>query len=177
VYGPHVCHGQRSATESSFGHGCALSSISALSCGPVSYPQDDTGTLDIQVAKCYHTDMSQPVKLSDDLVLDARLMADASERSLAGQIEFWARLGRAIEPLLTGDQVRALQAASGPSWAEMLDTVGTPVGRQRVADYLKTRPFPHYEAAPGEPGWLIRIEADGTRLKGRFVNRRFVSID
>ncbi|HEY3997435.1 MAG TPA: hypothetical protein VGO93_01125 [Candidatus Xenobia bacterium] len=121
--------------------------------------------------------MSQPVKLSDDLVLDARLMADASERSLAGQIEFWARLGRAIEPLLTGDQVRALQAASGPSWAEMLDTVGTPVGRQRVADYLKTRPFPHYEAAPGEPGWLIRIEADGTRLKGRFVNRRFVSID
>ena len=44
--------------------------------------------------------MSQPVKLSDALVLDARLAGQALERSIAGQVEFWARLGRAIEPLL-----------------------------------------------------------------------------
>ncbi|MBX9692585.1 MAG: ParD-like family protein [Cyanobacteria bacterium] len=41
--------------------------------------------------------MSQPVKLSDELVLDARLVSELGERSIAGQIEFWARLGRAIE--------------------------------------------------------------------------------
>ena len=45
--------------------------------------------------------MSQPVKLPDELVLDARLAAGAAERSIAGQIEFWAQLGRAAEPLLT----------------------------------------------------------------------------
>ncbi len=48
--------------------------------------------------------MSQPVKLSDGLVLDARLTGEIAERSIAGQIEFWANLGRAIEPLLKGDQ-------------------------------------------------------------------------
>jgi hypothetical protein len=46
--------------------------------------------------------MSQPVKLSDALVLDARLTAEAAERSIAGQIEYWAQLGRAIDPLLQG---------------------------------------------------------------------------
>jgi hypothetical protein len=47
--------------------------------------------------------MSQPVKVSDTLAQDARLMGEAADRSIAGQIEFWARLGRAIEPLLRGD--------------------------------------------------------------------------
>ena len=46
------------------------------------------------VAICYPTTMSQPVKLSDALVLDARLAGEAVERSIAGQVEFWARLGR-----------------------------------------------------------------------------------
>jgi hypothetical protein len=61
-----------------------------------------------EVAKCYHRDMSQPVKLSDELVLDARLTAEIAERSIAGQIEFWAQLGRAIEPLLEGSRALAL---------------------------------------------------------------------
>ena len=54
------------------------------------------------MAKCYHNPMSQPVKLSDVLVLDARLTGQIGERSITGQIEYWANLGRAIEPLLRG---------------------------------------------------------------------------
>jgi ParD-like antitoxin of type II bacterial toxin-antitoxin system len=42
--------------------------------------------------------MSQPVKLSDALVLDARLAGEAMERSIARRVGFWARLGRAVEP-------------------------------------------------------------------------------
>ncbi|MDP6722534.1 MAG: hypothetical protein QGF59_27975, partial [Pirellulaceae bacterium] len=56
--------------------------------------------------------MSQPVKLSDELVCDARLTGKVSERSIAGQIEFWAQLGRALEPILRGDRVVALRRAS-----------------------------------------------------------------
>ena len=41
------------------------------------------------VAKCYPYAMSQPVKISDELILDARLTAEIAERSIAGQIEFW----------------------------------------------------------------------------------------
>ncbi len=37
--------------------------------------------------------MSQPVKLTDALVLDARIAGEVVERSIAGQVEFWARLG------------------------------------------------------------------------------------
>jgi len=52
--------------------------------------------------------MSQPVKLSDGLVLDARLTGQIVQRSIAAQVEFWARLGRAMEPLLQGVQSLAL---------------------------------------------------------------------
>lgn len=119
-------------------------------------------------------DMSTPVKLSDELVLDARLTAEIAERSIAGQIEFWAQLGRAIEPLLEGAQVLALRRAGAAApLSACLQSVDSPEGRRRVADYLKSRPFPHYEPAPDAPGMLVRIEADGTRTLGRFVHRRF----
>lgn len=118
--------------------------------------------------------MSQPVKLTDALVLDARLAGEAFERSLTGQVEFWARLGRAIEPLLQGTQVLALcrNAAAQPLSA-CLEAVDSPAGRRRVAEYLKAQPYPHYEPAPEAKGYLVRIEADGKRTVGRFVNRQF----
>ena len=121
--------------------------------------------------------MSQPVKVSDSLVLDARLTAELAERSIAGQIEFWARLGRAIEPLLRGDQALAL-CRSGESrpLSECLRSVDSPEGRQRVAEHLKTRPYPHYEPAD-PPGLLLRIEANGSRTLGRFVNRQFQPVN
>lgn len=116
--------------------------------------------------------MSQPVKVSDALLLDARLMGEATQRSIAGQIEFWARLGRAVETLLRGDQVLALSKAgkARPLWA-CLGSVQSPEGRQRLAQHLKSLPYPHYEPAAG--GWLVRIGADGRRTTGRFVNRKF----
>ena len=34
--------------------------------------------------------MSQPVRLSDEIMADARLASDVLDRSIAGQIEHWA---------------------------------------------------------------------------------------
>ena len=120
--------------------------------------------------------MSQPVKLSDALVLDARLTGEAAERSIAGQIEFWARLGRAIELLLRGDQAMALRrAGDSRPLSECLQSVDSPEGRRRVIEHLKGRPYPHYEAADS-PGLLIKIDADGRRTVGRFVNRKFQAV-
>jgi hypothetical protein len=114
------------------------------------------------------------VKLSDELVLEARQLGALAERSIAGQIEFWAKLGRAIEPLLQGTQVVALSrsVATRPLSA-CLETVDSAEGRSRVAACLREQPFPHYEPAPNTPGFLIRTEADGTKTIGRFVNREF----
>lgn len=115
--------------------------------------------------------MSQPVKLSDAFVLDARLVAEAAERSIAGQIEFWAGLGRAIEPLLRTHELLALRKAGDTKpLSNCLSDVDSPAGHERVSQYLQTAPFPHYEH---EDGHLVCISADGTRTRGRFVNRKF----
>lgn len=118
--------------------------------------------------------MSQPVKLSDALVLDARQTGAVAERSIAGQIEFWARLGRAVEPLLSGDRALALRRSGDQQLlSELLASVDTSAGRQRVAEFLAEQPFPHYEPAPDQPGLLVRIEASGRRSVGRFIRGEF----
>jgi hypothetical protein len=118
--------------------------------------------------------MSQPVKVSDALVLDARLMGEATQRSIAGQIEFWARLGRSIETLLRGDQMLALsKAGKAKPLSACLGSIDSPGGRKRLAEHLGSLPYPHFEPAPNAPGLLVRIDADGKRTTGRFVNRKF----
>jgi hypothetical protein len=120
--------------------------------------------------------MSQPVKLSDALVLDARLTSEAAERSIAGQVEFWARLGRSVELLLEGRQVLALRRNAGAqALSKALASVDTPAGRKRVADVLASQPYPHFKQYSGQPGLLVRTDEDGKQTVGRFVNRAFVA--
>ena len=54
--------------------------------------------------------------------------------------------------------------------SECLATVDTDEGRERVRAYLDSKPFPHYEPVPDDPGVFIRIEKDGTRTKLKFVD-------
>jgi hypothetical protein len=118
--------------------------------------------------------LSQPVKLSDSLVLDARLTGEVFQRSIAGQVEYWARLGRTVEESLNGNQVMALtRNKTAVPLSELVEKVDTPEGNKGLADYLKTLPFPHYAAHPKEAGLLIRTEEDGRRSVGRFINRQF----
>lgn len=122
--------------------------------------------------------MSPRIKLSGDLIFDAGLAAEIEGRSIPEQIEFWARLGQAIEPLLERERALALrQAGAAVSLAECLAAVDTPARRRRVAEYLASQPFPHYEPESGCGGLLSRIAGDGTRTCGRFVNREFRAIE
>jgi hypothetical protein len=122
--------------------------------------------------------MSQPVRLSDVLVLDARLIGEVTERSIAGQIEYWAKLGRAIEPLLQGTQALALcKKAIARPLSECLKAVDTPEGKDRVKKYLAMQPYPHYEPCKEARGLLVRTDANGKRTIGKFVNRKFQSVD
>lgn len=122
--------------------------------------------------------MGQPVKLSDELVDDARAVVPFSQRSIAGQIEFWAGLGKSIEPLLRGDRSMLLRmSGSERSLSQAIAEVDTAKGRKRVEAYLKKRPYPHYKPVPGDPELLRRIEADGSEVIGRFVGRDFVEVE
>ena len=118
-----------------------------------------------------------PVKLSDSLVLDARLAGEAMERSISGQVEFWARLGRAIDPILNGTQAMAAsRRGASRRLVDLLAEVESATGRARLAEHLDSLPFPHFSAHPERVGLLVRIEADGTRTVGRFVNRVFTAV-
>jgi hypothetical protein len=118
--------------------------------------------------------VGQPVKLSESLVLDARLAGEITERSIASQIEFWARIGRAAELVLRTDALlRLKQRGETRALSECLESVDTDEGRKRVAAHLASRPYPHFEPAPGRAGYLVKIDEDGTRRTGRFVNREF----
>jgi hypothetical protein len=120
--------------------------------------------------------MPLPVKLSDALVLDARLAAEVEQRSIAGQVEYWASLGKLVDALLDGqNRTEVLQKSKSKSLSELVATVGTPEGDARLKAYLESEPFPHLEPHPTRKGILIRTEADGSRSVGRFVDRMFVA--
>jgi hypothetical protein len=118
--------------------------------------------------------MGQPVKLSDELVNEARIAGATMQRSIAGQVEFWASLGKAMEAVMTGDDIhRTRKVSTARSLSESLETVNQPLGRARLAAYLDSRPFPRFIADPVEPRVFIRQDADGTQTRGRVVGRTF----
>ena len=108
------------------------------------------------------------------MVLDARLAGETLERSIYGQVEFWARIGRSVELLLEGRHLLDLSRKGAIiPLAKCLETVDSPEGRERLAGVLQNLPFPHYAPHPTKPGLLVRTASDGRTKVGRFVNRRF----
>jgi hypothetical protein len=63
------------------------------------------------------------------------------------------------------------------SISECIESVGTPEGHARLKAFLESEPFPHFEGYPGDRTLLVRIDADGTRTVGKFVNRKFTEFD
>jgi hypothetical protein len=119
--------------------------------------------------------MPLPVKLSDALVLDARLEGELQQRSIAGQVEHWARLGKLLDAQLDGRARRqALQAGGSKPLSELVAAVGQPAGAQCLKKTLEELPFPHFAPSSEHPGLLIKTEADGSQSVGRFVDRVFV---
>ncbi|MBX9571418.1 MAG: ParD-like family protein [Candidatus Obscuribacterales bacterium] len=118
------------------------------------------------------------MKLSDELVLDARLTAEIAERSIAGQIEFWARIGRALEGLINGDTALALKKRGDlRPLSTLISTIDSEEGRSRLKEVLDAHPYPRYEVIPDQPNLLLRTEKNGKRSIGKFVRREFQVIE
>ncbi len=116
-----------------------------------------------------------PVKLSGELVEEARNSASLFHRSLTGQIEHWAAIGRAVEAQLPGDSLTRLLERVGGTMK--IGRVADAAQRQQVmtvlAEFLakttddeawlreiSARGVPLYSA---EAGKIVRLNPDGSR--------------
>lgn len=131
--------------------------------------------------------MSQSLKVSDGMYAVAKQEADAANRSITGQIEYWAKIGRAAEQLIAHDELRALTKAGEvlvPAFpsdtrrteihALLLD-IASNAAREELAAELRASGKPIYATDPQHPGMVIQVAPDGTRTPGHFVKRQFVA--
>ncbi len=128
--------------------------------------------------------MGMPVKLSDELVKSAREEAANTDRSITGQIEHWAKIGRSVEIVLRHQELQTLkrsplkaQLPSGTRHAlkAVLERLVAEDDRRALARRLRTGRTV-YQSDPAGSGLTERIEPDGSRTLGRFANRRFVPV-
>ena len=117
------------------------------------------------------------MEITGELLREARRTAAVSDRSVAGQVVHWAEIGRAVEPLVEGSLSPVERSAEATaSLSARLASVDTEEGRRRLAEYLKSQPFPHYEPVSDATDMVVRVDADGTRTRGRFVGRQFQAV-
>lgn len=120
-----------------------------------------------------------PVRLDPDLMADATREAKRAHRSTRKQIEFWAELGRAIDGVVTREQVAGLRSGL---LAVMAPDVG-PVDADEVFAELEarrstlagqvTRAPVRFQASRAHPGLLERIDPDGRVTAGQFEQGEF----
>lgn len=127
--------------------------------------------------------MGMPVKLSEDLVNQARHEAKASNRSITAQIEHWAVIGSSVERALAHDDLLAVkrgdletafpEEGTRTAILSLLHSVTQETGRKDLAKALKKNRTV-YQSDPNDPAWIERIDAAGRRTKGRFEDGRFI---
>lgn len=105
-----------------------------------------------------------PVKLSGELVEEARSSATLFHRSLTGQIEHWAAIGRAVEAQLPGDTLTRLLERVGGTMK-----IGQVAAAQRQQVMTVLAEFLGQTTDDG--AWLREISARGVPLYGTEVGK------
>jgi len=126
--------------------------------------------------------MGMPVKLSDELVESAREEAANTDRSITSQIEHWVKIGRSVEKVLRHQDIKALKRAPTDLTLSASMRRAIEAALVRAAGETEQRALAKrlkagrtvYQNDPAGSGMLERIDANGTRSLGRFVNRQFV---
>lgn len=124
------------------------------------------------------------IKVSSEFAESARAAAAAADRSLTGQVEHWAKIGRATESILPAQVAAALKACAGDLHAiedpamrrsvlEALDVFRTksPDDIRKLIGLDKT---PAFEPDPAHPNGIIQVMPDGTRTRGVIKGRTFI---
>lgn len=124
------------------------------------------------------------IKISSELAELGREEAAHTDRSLTGQVEHWAKLGRVVEHLFPAQVVTALKRSGGDlSKLEeearkrvlaAIEVVHSQAHFAQSAATLLAGDGPRYEADPANAKGVIQVWPDGRRVPGRMVARSFV---
>ncbi len=126
-----------------------------------------------------------PIRLQQDLMLQAESTARRFHRSTAEQIEYWATLGRSVASTLDPDVLMSISAGLSRLQVEQVvtpainpDEVFRTLEEQRdngsLQRNLTTSPI-SYQVSLTQPGALERIDEYGETTTGHFENGVFIS--
>jgi hypothetical protein len=123
---------------------------------------------------CFFMSMTIPLRIDSKLVHRARSAGALADRTPTAQIEHWAKLGIALEPVLSGGSIaRVKQAARIEDLGQIVAISQTAAGQERVRALIQQHGGPVYEADPEDPTLVVERRPDGTYRRGRFENRQF----
>jgi hypothetical protein len=74
---------------------------------------------------------------------------------------------------LRGDEVLALNKRRGVVPLSHLLDADSEAGHARFEAHVNARPYPRFERDEQDPTLFVRIDEDGTRARGRLVERAF----
>lgn len=122
-----------------------------------------------------------PVKLSGALIQLARSSADLDDRSVASQVEHWARLGQKMERILPLDLIQqvknkdSLNMGDGERvYAAITAFFSNPKKAELVAASIFQNGQPAYEGDPADHEGIVQVWPNGDRISGLMINRQFV---
>jgi hypothetical protein len=127
---------------------------------------------------------TSPMRLNDNLVNEAQIVAASMSRTAAEQIEFWSEVGKRVTANLTHAQTLQLMTGNGKVIIEepavqSLDVfalaaeVKAESQSSSLSKELLSKGQVLYEAAPEGGGYLIAHLPSGDKLKGKFVDGQF----
>ena len=127
------------------------------------------------------------LRIDSILALQAEREARIENRSKTKQLEFWAKLGRAISSKMSSADVFAVTQGIKIIKLEMVQS--TPIDSDLIFNDLEiartkgllannvTSARVYYEASPGNPGFLDRVDSTtGERQVGQFENGKFKAV-
>lgn len=128
--------------------------------------------------------MSIPIRVSDELMEDAKHQVKMSLRSVTKQIEFWANIGKEAEMSMTPADVVAL--VSGEVEIKVIRKKSQPVDFDRIFSQIESdrsvgkikdkviKDSVWYEEDTKNPGLFFRMTKEGEKVLGKFIDGKFV---
>jgi hypothetical protein len=130
---------------------------------------------------------TRSLRIDENLVIEAQRQAKVQRRSINGQIEYWASLGKAIaSKISTADAFAVTQGLKEIRLESSRNIAIDPEAVLNDLEQDRTRGFPgkpvtsapcYFETSLSHPGLLDKVDTvSGKRQTGRFHNGSFEAL-